>query len=200
MSKEKVVIQKARLCFNNLFRAKKNDRGQDEFKCTLILEEGHDLSDLKEAVKKCAIEKFGRFDNTIKHPFKSKKTMAPDKYAGRIEKYPVFKDKVWLEPKTQYAPIILGLDKKPLMDQTELYAGCYVHVSVSPYPWSHPTNGHGVGLNVNAVMKAADGERLGALPGQEFEDILSEVGFEEDDMFSMGADTTTNFTADDISF
>lgn len=169
MAKTKVVTPKATLCFPALFSPKKDDKGRDFYQCTLVFPKGADLTELKAAIKECAIEGHGKFDATIKQPLKANAT------ADKLEKYPVLADSVWVNAKSMYAPTVLGKNKKPVMDESEIYAGCVVHASVSPYAWTHPTNGKGVGLNINGVLKVEDGERLGQVPGQEFEDLVVEV-------------------------
>lgn len=166
---EKVVTPKARLCFPALFRPKKDDTGREFYQCTLVFPKGEDLNALKAAIKACAEEAHGKLDATIKIPLKANAT------ADKLEKYPIFKDAVWLNAKSKYAPVLLNEAKQPIIEEGDLYAGCYVHASVTPYAWTHKTQGKGVGLNINGVLKAADGERLGAVPGQEFEDILVDV-------------------------
>jgi len=48
----------------------------------------------------------------------------------------------------------------PILDETEVYSGCYGRASVNFFPYSHKGN-RGVACGLNNVQKLADGESLG---------------------------------------
>ena len=52
--------------------------------------------------------------------------------------------------------------KQPLLDASELYSGCYAHVGVTFFGYNQPTN-KGIGVALDTVMKAKDGEVLGGM-------------------------------------
>ena len=52
--------------------------------------------------------------------------------------------------------------KQPLLDASELYSGCYAHVGVTFFGYNQPTN-KGIGVALDTVMKARDGEVLGGM-------------------------------------
>lgn len=52
--------------------------------------------------------------------------------------------------------------KQPLLDASELYSGCYAHVGVTFFGYNQPAN-KGIGVALDTVMKARDGEVLGGM-------------------------------------
>lgn len=56
-------------------------------------------------------------------------------------------------------PGVVDLARNPILDQDEIYSGCYCRFSLMFYPFS--TNGNnGVAVGLNNVQKVSDGERL----------------------------------------
>ena len=59
-----------------------------------------------------------------------------------------------------HQPQIVGPDRKPILDQTQIYSGCYGWVNVNFYAYNY--NGRkGVSCGLNAIMKTRDGQPLG---------------------------------------
>ena len=56
-------------------------------------------------------------------------------------------------------PGVVGSDAKPLMDQGDIFAGCYVRADVNPFPYDNSGN-RGVGWGLNNVMLTKQGDRL----------------------------------------
>jgi len=58
-------------------------------------------------------------------------------------------------------PEVVGMDRKPILDESEIYSGVYAYVNVTFFPYN--TNGRkGIGCALNCLMKAKDGEPLGS--------------------------------------
>lgn len=57
-------------------------------------------------------------------------------------------------------PAIVDTRVQPIINQTELYSGCYGHVAISIYAYNNSTKGIGFGLN--GIQKTKDGEALGS--------------------------------------
>ena len=59
-----------------------------------------------------------------------------------------------------YPPQVVGQDRKPILDQTQIYSGCYAWANVSFF--SYNSNGRkGISCGLNAIMKTRDGQPLG---------------------------------------
>jgi hypothetical protein len=56
-------------------------------------------------------------------------------------------------------PGVVGSDAKPLMDQADIFAGCYVRADVNPFPYDNSGN-RGVGWGLNNIMLTKPGDRL----------------------------------------
>ena len=68
------------------------------------------------------------------------------------------------------------------MDSDEIYSGMMCRVSISCFAWQYESM-RGASINLNSVLKTADGERLGRTavdPEKEFKDFIEE----EDDMMN----------------
>jgi hypothetical protein len=61
-----------------------------------------------------------------------------------------------------YKPTIVGRDALPIMDQSEVYPGCIVRVSLRPYAYGGRGTGYGAGVSfgLENIQKMQDGERL----------------------------------------
>lgn len=57
-------------------------------------------------------------------------------------------------------PGVVDSSLQPIMEESEVYSGCYARVSVSAYPYKHEQGGKGVSFGLNHVMKIRDGEAL----------------------------------------
>jgi hypothetical protein len=53
-------------------------------------------------------------------------------------------------------PGIVGPDTAPLMDQAQLYSGCFCNVDVNFYPFNNESKGVGAGLNNIMLVRAGD--------------------------------------------
>lgn len=68
----------------------------------------------------------------------------------------------WVFTASSKKPIeVVGTDRNPIINQSDMYSGVYAYVSVTFFPYN--SNGRkGIGCGLNCVMKAKDGEPLGA--------------------------------------
>lgn len=60
---------------------------------------------------------------------------------------------------SKYQPTLLDASKQPATED-DLYSGCYAHVGITFFGYNAGMN-KGIGVAINNVMKAGDGERLG---------------------------------------
>lgn len=60
--------------------------------------------------------------------------------------------------RTDMAPEVIDASRNPILDQSELYSGCYGKVSLRFYPYNKGKNGVGCGLC--NIMKTRDGDPL----------------------------------------
>jgi hypothetical protein len=67
----------------------------------------------------------------------------------------------------------------PILDQADLYSGCYVRASINLYPFNKNGN-KGIGAGLNNIQKLADGEPLGGR--SRAEDDFEAVAEKDDDL------------------
>lgn len=58
-------------------------------------------------------------------------------------------------------PFVVDQEAHPIMDEQDIYAGCYVYAVVRFFPYSHATGGKGISASLIGVQKVKDGEPLG---------------------------------------
>lgn len=71
---------------------------------------------------------------------------------------------------TRDMPQVVDINRKPLEEERDIYAGCLVRVSMSAYPFEKNGN-RGIALSLHNVQKLADGEHLGGGSTSAFDDF-----------------------------
>ena len=59
-----------------------------------------------------------------------------------------------------HPPKVVNAQRQPVIDQTEVYSGCYGYINITFYPYLF-SGKKGIGCGLNAVMKTRDGQPLG---------------------------------------
>lgn len=59
-----------------------------------------------------------------------------------------------------HPPKVVGPDRQPILDESEMYSGCYGYVNVTFYPYFF-SGKKGIGCGLNLLMKTRDGQPLG---------------------------------------
>lgn len=59
-----------------------------------------------------------------------------------------------------HPPKVVGADRQPIIDQSEVYSGMFGWINVNFYPYIF-SGKKGIGCGLNAVMKTRDGQPLG---------------------------------------
>ena len=89
-----------------------------------------------------------------------------------------YADSMFLNANSKQAPQIVDKKVQPILDQTEVYSGCYGNVSVTFYAYN--SNGNkGIAAGLGNVQKLKDGEPLGSRVNaqDEFEAMDTEDDF-----------------------
>lgn len=177
----KVLTGKARLSYAHLFKARPaEDGGVPKFSGMFLISK-KDQSTLGrinagiEAAKRAGIDKFGgKIPVTLRNPLRDGDTDPP---GGNAK--PELAGMMFLTATTTDAPLVVGADKQEIIDQSEVYSGCYVRASITFVAYNHKSGGKGIGAYLNGVQKVADGEPFGAaresadtMFGDDDEDLL----------------------------
>lgn len=59
-------------------------------------------------------------------------------------------------------PNVVDQNVKDIIDQKQVYSGCYMRAKIHAYVWKHPTGGQGVSLTLDMLQLVRDGEPLGS--------------------------------------
>lgn len=158
MSNTKVVIP-ARLSYCNLFEAKAINDSDPKYSVSLIIPKSDTktIAKIKEAIKAAAeagaASKFGG---------KVPANLQPTLRDGDIDREddPAYENCYFLNANSKQAPQVVDRALNKIIDQTEVYSGCYGNVSVNFYAFNKNGN-KGVAAGLGNVQKVRDGEPLG---------------------------------------
>lgn len=178
----KVMSPKFRVAFPNVFVPQDGKKPDDpkRYNICMLFPKDVDLSKLeKAATKQCHAlwgkEKFEKLrkNPNFKWPFRDG-DLERDEYNG-------FEGNIFITASAQahkHKPGVVNKDREDIIDQSEIYAGCYGRATLSVYAYDIESNGVAFGL-VN-FQKLSDGEPLVARQnaGDDFDD---EEDFDDDD-------------------
>lgn len=175
----KVVTDKVRFAFVNIFEARSRD-GKDDpsySMCVMIPKNASGkktLERLKKAQQAALAAKWGN-----KPPAKWKNTIHDGDEEMDLESYPEFEGHYYINvsAKKAYRPGVVGPDLQPIIDSTEVYSGCWGRVSMVAYGYDYEGT-KGVSFGLRNVQKLSDDEPFGSVssPENDFEavdDLLS---------------------------
>lgn len=170
----KLIIKNVRFSYPNLFTPRAMSPGQPEKYSVSILipkDDAVTVAAVKKAIKVLEAE-------TLKDKYKNKKpngwkTPLRDGDEERSDS-PEYAGMYFMGCNSKNKPGVIDLLKNKL-DQEDLYAGCYGHVSVNLYAYDVSGN-RGIAAGLQNVLKTKDGERLsgGASAESDFGDLLEE--------------------------
>jgi hypothetical protein len=93
----------------------------------------------------------GKIPTTLKLPLRD-----GDEERGDQEEY---KGCYFINANSIQKPGVVDRDRNDILDQSELYSGCYGRASINFFPYSQAGN-RGVAVGLNNLQKLADGESL----------------------------------------
>lgn len=161
-----VITPKAQACYAYVWEPREslNKDKPPQYSIRLLFDRKTDLSKLKKAASQAAKNFFGdRIPKGLESPF----------HDGNDKDDPIFKNKIYINAKSNTKPGIVDADVNPIMDQSDFYSGCMCKASV--YAFAYDTAGNqGVAFLLNNIQKIGDGPRLSGRKAAEDE-------FEEED-------------------
>lgn len=174
-----------------VYEDQKTGKKTEKYEATFIFDEGSDLSALKAAAVKVAVEEWGEKaaewikTGLIKNPFlDGNGPQAHSKKTGELNPG-MGPGKTFIRTTSQYQPPCVDRRKLPIVKADDLYSGCYVYPIVHIYAWENAQQGKGLSFGIDAVQFVKDGERLGGggggvNPDDFFEKIEDEGGGSSD--------------------
>jgi hypothetical protein len=154
---DNIITPKFRVSYPNVFRARKNDlNGKDEYSVVALFAKGTDLSALKAAAGAAAKEKWGdKLPKNLRSPFrdqgeKEKDGKLPEGHeAGAI----------FMNFKALQRPGLVDGNRQAIIDENDLYAGCYARAQVRAYAYDQKGN-CGVAFGLQNLQKMGEGDPL----------------------------------------
>jgi hypothetical protein len=171
--KTKVITNKVRLNFVNLFEPRAAAEGEEPRYSLSVLIPKSDfttVSKIMEAVEEArkagASLWGGKAPEALKTPLRDGDEERPEQleYAGHY----------FLNASSKNKPGVVDKNLREILEASEVYSGCYGRVSLSFYPFSKALS-KGIGCGLMNVQKLEGGEPLGrTTPEEDFADLEEE--------------------------
>jgi hypothetical protein len=174
----KVVIGPVRLSYLHVWEPKAiEEGGEAKYSASLIIpkKDKATIAKINAAIEAAKLQgkdtKFaGKIPANLKNPLRDGDTDRPDDEA--------YENAFFVNASAKTKPGVVDKNRQPIMDQDELYSGCYAYVSVTFFPFNTSGN-KGIAAGLNHIMKVKDGEPLGGRSTAESD--FAEVMIEDED-------------------
>lgn len=167
---ENLKSPKARLSFPNLFQARGFEGQEAKYGCTLIFDKAAqatpEFAAMKAAAGAAAKDKWGdKLPSNLRNPIR--KCEEKDSY-----NVPEFEGCVFINVSTKQKPGVVDEKVQPIIEEGEIYGGCYVRCTLSVYAYDMSGN-KGVSFGLRNVQKVGDGDSFGgrSRPENDFEPV-----------------------------
>lgn len=155
-SQTKVIVP-CRFSYLHCWEAEAINGGEPKYSVSAIIPKS-DTKTIKriqaaiEAAKKEAVSKWGgKIPANLKLPLRDGDIDRPEDEA--------YEDSYFFNANSRQAPQVVDNKVQPILDQSEVYSGCYGQISVNFYGYN--TNGNrGIAAGLGNIQKLKDGEAL----------------------------------------
>lgn len=169
LNETKVLLTNVRLSYPNLFEPRGFEGQEPKYSASLIIpkDDKESLQVIKQAIenaKKKGLEdgiwKGNKIPANLRLPLRDGDTDRPEDGA--------YANSYFINANSKLPPAVVGkyLDKSTgkaiTLGEDEVYAGCYVNVTLNFYPYNTAGNS-GIAAGLGNVQKEADGEPLGSI-------------------------------------
>ncbi|HBH1809414.1 TPA: DUF2815 family protein [Clostridioides difficile] len=177
----KVVTGKVRLSYCNIFKSRAMVEGAEPKYSVCILIPKSDkvtLGRIKKAIdaakEQGKTSKWGgKLPGNLKTPLR-------DGDAERADEAEEYVGMCFLNANSTQKPGIVDKDLNEILDNTEVYSGCYGRVSINFFPYNSAGN-KGIGCGLQNVQKLADGEVLGGARASAEADFSDDFEYEDEE-------------------
>lgn len=187
----KVLTPKFRVSFPHLFSPqektdKKTGKVTRKYGTIMLFHENDDISVLIEAAEKAGNNFFGEkeFAKYRKNP----KFWWPFR-VGNDERDEMagYADHIFINATSnaeKHVPGVVDKSRQDIIDESEIYSGCYGRASLSVYAYDHEEGAKGIAFGLINFQKLGDGEPLyqKANAADDFDDDLSDDFDDDDDL------------------
>ena len=162
----RIVTGEVRLSYANIWEPKSIQGSDPKYSCSLLIPktDTKTVAAIEQAIKNTLAESAGKFGGKVP-PLGSLKLPLRDGDAEKdTETNPEYAGCYFVNANNKTAPQIVERSAtgqiQPILDQNEVYSGCYAQVSIEFFAFN--TNGNkGVGVALGNILKTRDGESLG---------------------------------------
>ena len=183
----KVITGKGRLSYAFLWEPKEQKNGDLKYSTSLLIPktDAKTLTKIKNAINAAAqlgqADKWGgKIPNPLKHPLR-------DGDAEADEKGDEYRGHYFLSATSFRKPRIVDLQIRDILDEEEVYSGCYARLSLNFYPFNSDGN-KGIACGLNHVQKIEDGEAFAGIRTKAEDDFSDmedlDLSFDEDDVIT----------------
>lgn len=173
----RVITGKVRFSYANIWEPKSINGGEEKYSVSLIIPKSdtRTLNAIKAAIERAkqdGVSKFGgKIPANLKLPLRDGDIDRPDDEA--------YKNSYFINANSKDRPQIVDKSVKPILNQDEVYSGCYGRASINFYAFNQNGN-KGIACGLGNLQKLEDGETLSghARAEDDFE------AYEEDDFLS----------------
>lgn len=161
--KTKVITGPVRLSYANVWEPKAINDGEAKYSVSLVIPKSDKatLDKIKAAIQAAYEDGESKLKGNGKSvpSLKSLKTPLRDGDEDRPDDE-VYKDCYFVNANSKTAPQIVDKQVQPILEQSEVYSGCYARVSITFYAFNSNGN-RGIACGLGNIQKVRDGERLG---------------------------------------
>lgn len=173
----KVITGKVRLSYCHVFDPEINEEGKAKYSTAIIIPKSDTKTldaiakAIEQAKRQGAASKWGgKVPPRLKEPLRDGDEERPDDEA--------YANSYFMNCSCFTKPGIIDKNRRPIIDSSEIYSGCYAFASISFYPFDVSGN-RGIACGLNNLMKVADGEMLGGRANAE--DDFAGISVDDDD-------------------
>ncbi len=189
LNETKVLLTNVRLSYPALFEPRGFEGQEPKYSASIIIpkDDKENLKVIKQAIenaKKVGLErgtwKGNKLPTNLKSPVRDGDTDRPDD--------DVYEGAYFINANSKFAPAVVGKEKDRAtgkaitLGEEDVYAGCYVNVTINFYGYSAAGN-NGIAAGLGNVQKEADGENLGGRSSAESDFDFVEVDSDDDFLF-----------------
>jgi len=156
-SKTKVITGKVRFSYANIWEPKSINGGDEKYSVSLIIPKSdtktvNEINAAIEAAKQEGKAKFGgKIPANLKLPLRDGDIDRPDDEA--------YRNSYFINANSKDKPQIVDKSVKVILDQEEVYSGCYGRSSINFYAFNQNGN-KGIACGLGNLQKLSDGEPL----------------------------------------
>lgn len=189
MNDTKVMLTDVRLSYPALFEPRGFEGQEPKYSASLVIPKSdkESLKVIKQAIENAkqkalddGIFKGNKIPANLRTPVRDGDIDRPDD--------DVYSGAYFINANSKHAPAVVGKEKDRAtgkaitLGEEDVYAGCYINVTINFYGYSQAGN-NGIAAGLGNVQKEGDGERLGGRSSAESDFDFEEVDSDDDFLF-----------------